>query len=183
MELSNPQWETFALHVAGGANKTEAARRAGYSMGAGNQGSRLAKYPAIVERVEQLRRESAQDATKDKKHSPEAIHLSKPYIVNKLVETYEDAKKAKQYPVCITSLQTLARIGGLIDSSSSGRPSVKTTTNITFNVNELNANLKAQLDEVSPSERQRLLEGNPDLAALMGGKVIDVEPAEDERAW
>ena len=57
MELSNPQHEAFAQHVAAGMSLTEAAKRVGYKpSAANNRGSRLAADPRIKMRLEELRR-------------------------------------------------------------------------------------------------------------------------------
>jgi phage terminase small subunit len=56
MELTNPQHEAFAQHVASGLSLTEAAKRSGYSeTAAHNSGSRVAQKPLVAKRINELR--------------------------------------------------------------------------------------------------------------------------------
>ena len=167
----------MAQHVAAGKSKSAAARAAGFKSFA-NQGHRVCKEPDVINRIEEL----TQAYSKEAEEKPGASFKSEAFILVELAEIHNKAKREGQLPVCINALGLLARIGKLDGSGSSGRGSVRTTNNVIINVNELNTTLKSQLSEVSPAERRRLLEQNPELSALMSGDVIDVEaePIEGE---
>jgi len=173
VQLANPQWETFALHLAGGANQTEAAKRAGFSSGAANQGSRLAKYPQIAARVAELKA-AVQTTSEAGCLSPEEFHVSRPFIVNKLVETHEDARKAKQFSVCVNAMLALAKIGKLIDSTPG--PSRVTQVNVSgLTPAQMNQVLRESLGQLPATERKQISGELPELS-----EVIDVEALECE---
>ena len=167
MRLSNPQWETFALHYAGGASKTEAARRAGYRVGQGNQGSRLAKHPEIAQRVQELRTTNEQTGKVTETLSAEELHGSKPYIINTLVTIHALAMEAKQFSTCVNAMALIARINKLIDST----PGPRSVTQI----NHVNGLTKEKLHEVltqslgalPPEERKRI--------EAAGEEILDAE--------
>ncbi len=170
MQLADQKRETFAQHRAHGKSMSESARAADYKA-CGNMGSRLAKEPQVAARIEELSKAYKQAADS----GPGAQFKSEPWIVVELASLHKTAKKKGNYAASVSALIALARIGKLIDTPGANRATIRNTTNVTFNVNELHANLKSQLAEVSPAERQRLLDSNPDLAELLGsGDVIDV---------
>ena len=83
--LRNPKHELFARYLAEGSNKSEAARKAGYSeKSAGSFGHALAHKPHIEARTNELRQRADALVTQE-------VALSKEWILLKLVQIVDRA--------------------------------------------------------------------------------------------
>lgn len=172
-QLSNPQHEVFAQQIAGGASKTEAARRARFSEnGIANQGHRLAKRQDVQQRIAEL------SATFDLPDSALATSdgrsltfTTKPWIVEELVGIHRLCRRKGEYGVSVQCLRTLAQLGGhLYDGSGKGlsNPNAgKALDALMLSAAQLNELLVCRMNDAAPDVRQRVLSEVPELATVV----------------
>ncbi len=96
MELTNPQWETFAQHVArypeGAPVRSEAARQAGYTVkNAAHSALELMKRPAVISRIAEIRARADGDDRSIEGH------------LNRLAAVYRAALDAKSYSIALNA--------------------------------------------------------------------------------
>ena len=153
--------ELFAQHYASGRiTRSEAARRAGYAPSdAANAGSRLAREPGIIARLEELRRDP--NAQKPDDPINPTIHFtSKPYIVGETISVHTFALKAKEFSVCVNCLRLLAQLGGHLSDgtgrNSSNAPNLTQVNISTMTAKELGEYLRDQVKSMPAADRKQL---------------------------
>src|SRR5580693_1383744 len=113
--LPDQRRETFAQNVAVGHTLTEAARRAGFG-GKGqvhNTASRLAKEPAVAERIKQLR-------ALNNGHSDSSI-ASKNWVLCEVIENHKMARAAGDISTSRQCLELVARLQGYLVERRQGQ--------------------------------------------------------------
>lgn len=185
-QLSNPQHEVFAQQLAGGATKTEAARRARFSEnGIANQGHRLAKRQDVQQRIAELSAFSDQPDTA--LATPDGRSLAfttKPWVVEELVGIHRLCRRKGEYGVAVQALRTLAQLGGhLNDGSGSRSPNSnqnKALDALMLSAAQLNELLRQRMSDAEPDVRRRIIDAVPELASMpQEPEPLINEPASD----
>lgn len=168
--LTDLKLELFSIQVAGGASKTEAAKRAGYGLaGANNTGSRLYKRPDVLQRVTELRAASQPDSIPATADARALNFVAKPWIIQELVSTHRLASAAKDFSVSVQCLRTLAQLGGhLSDGNKQVTPGPRTVTQINvLNPSQLNEALRHHIGSIPSVHMGKMLNEAPELAELI----------------
>jgi hypothetical protein len=166
--LSDQRRETFAQNVATGHNLTESARRAGFG-GKGqvyNTASRLAKEPAVAERINQLR-------ALNNAHTDSSV-ASKNWVLCEAIENHKLARAAGDINTSRQCLELVARLQGYLVERREGQ-SVQWRLNPT-DPKELSAAIKTQLELLPPSAREAMLAAAP--KKLADAIEVNSEPLE-----
>jgi phage terminase small subunit len=93
--LANPDHEEFAQNLVLGYSPTNSWNRVTNSSGHGH-GARLARNPAIVARVEEIRGKIAKSDATALRIATEALAVDKQWVIARLVENVERAMQAEK---------------------------------------------------------------------------------------
>lgn len=106
--LKDERHEKFAQYIAKGEAKYKSYIKAGYSEnGAATSAHRLAKQPAIVARVQELRDAIAQQYI-------EVVAISHQWIVNEQQDVYKTARANGELETARKTLFDIAKVAGLV---------------------------------------------------------------------
>jgi hypothetical protein len=164
--LPDQRRETFAQNVAIGHTFTEAARRAGFG-GKGqvyNTASRLAKEPAVAERIKQLKHGNAE-------HS-DATVASKNWVLCEVIENHKIARANGDVNASRQCLELVARLQGYLTERKQSE-SVQWRVNLN-NPKDLSVAIQAQLASLPPSDRAEFIARAPKELA----EAIEIQASE-----
>tara|TARA_R110000868_G_scaffold288698_4_gene548981 strand:+ start:62 stop:652 length:591 start_codon:yes stop_codon:yes gene_type:complete len=168
--LTHPKYEAYAIHRAGGCSKTEAAKRAGFSVkGAPNEGSRLERRPEIAARVSELSQLPENKANGEPGSALEKF-IGLPSVISEVVGIHKDARAGGQLSVALACQQYLGKLGRLTpDANPNPSPRMLTQNNfLTMTAKDLNAYLRDQVKALPAIERKAVED------------IIDIESLADE---
>lgn len=166
--LSDQRRETFAQNVAVGHTLTESARRAGFG-GARqvyNTASRLAKEPAVAQRIEQLR-------ALNNGHSDSSV-ASKNWVLCEVIANHTRAVEANDINASRQCLELVARLQGYLvtrQESTNVRLSMQTS-----DPKAMREYIQAQLASLPASERKAMIAEVP--KQLAEAIEVESEPVE-----
>jgi len=167
MKLSDARREWFCMHMAGGTNQTNAAKRAGYPVpGSANTASRLMKEPSIRARIDEIKANAGVLTTVNSEGETTVNigetsqkYITKPFVITKTVETLDLARRAGEHSVSVNCLRLLAQLGGHLSDgtgrNSSNAPKHLTQINLhTMTAKDLGDYLRDQVQGLPAPERK-----------------------------
>jgi len=170
-KLDNPKHEAFAGHLARGLSQTKAYSQAGYNQNPAGA-SRLAASPAVIARVEELKKEVAQKIQVAMKNPSEKtfgdladMGLTMEWVAESFKNIYEKALAAGKFDpanTAVSNIQKLLELEGKAKENEEDADAPK------LNIKDVNRLLENTADVI------RAARENP------GPEMIDVTPEEKQ---
>jgi hypothetical protein len=174
-QLTESRHESFAIHRAGGASLTEAAKRAGFKTGTANYGSRLVRRPEIAARISEIQTE-ANTVHLDGKEDVSGKFIAKAFVITETISIHELAKRENQYAVSLNCLRLLAQLGGHLSDgtgrNSSNAPNLTQVNIHTMTAKALGEYLRGQVQSLPAADRKGL-ENVIDVEVVSSDESID----------